>query len=83
MKHEPVDPAYLLRLNRLARQIDAYLNPHDPPKVGFVLCLFEFGPPHPGQRFNYISNADGQDMLATFKDILARLEGRYSNPGNA
>lgn len=51
--------------------------------TGFLLCVFDFGEPHPGSRFNYISNADRLDVLATLKDIVARLEGRYSTPGRA
>jgi hypothetical protein len=74
-------------MNAIGKTLDDVLNPGLPGlrkrEVGFLLCVFEFGPAHPGQRFNYISNADALDMLATLKDITARLEGRLQPSGRA
>ncbi|HEY1447486.1 MAG TPA: hypothetical protein VGF33_03040 [Caulobacteraceae bacterium] len=74
-------------MNALAETLDEVMNgigckPAD-KKIGFLLCMFEFGSAHPGARFNYISNADMLDVKATLADILARLEARSMPPGRA
>jgi len=76
--HGPVDQRFVTVLNALARGIDDVLNGEDcPPEqktMGFLLCLYEFGEPHPGSRFNYISNSDRTDVLDTLRDIVSRYE---------
>lgn len=73
-------------MNALAHALDGLLNGKAKGverKLGFFLAVFEFGEPHPGQRFNYISNADMLDVRATLADILARLEARAMAGGHA
>jgi hypothetical protein len=85
--HGPIEAKHHDLMNALAHGVDKVLNGDCAPaerKVGFFMAVFDFGTePHPGQRFNYISNANGLDVLATLKDVVARLEGRYSTPGKA
>lgn len=85
--HGPVQAEHLAVMNALARGIDDALNPQAATlpgvpsgprerQVGFLLCVFNFGEQPTQGRFNYISNAEALDVLATLKEIAARLEGR-------
>ena len=71
-------------MNALAQGIDEALNgkrkPGKPPKDGFILLVAEFGQITDG-RVNYISNGQRADMIAMMREYLARVEGRYQEPG--
>ena len=76
---DPIQPAYLARMNELAHVIDEWLNgqklPGVKPSLGFILLVAEFDCIKDG-RVNYISNDERKDMIAMLKEYLARAEGR-------
>jgi hypothetical protein len=82
---EPIEDAHREKMNNLAKALDNVLNgpdcPTDAKTVGFFLTVFNFN--DDDGKFNYISNADTLDVRAMLRDVLARLEGRMSPPGNA
>jgi hypothetical protein len=80
----PDERANTARLMReLAKDIDGCLNAVGSPKTnGFVLLVFPFGSPE-GRRVNYVSNAMRTDIVASLKEIVARFEGRFAEPGPA
>ena len=60
---EPVEARFIKRMEFIAHQLDAVLNPAEtrPKEVGFVLLVFPFG--EGDGRCNYISNgADRSDL---------------------
>lgn len=79
----PIEPKYHTTMNALAHGIDDILNGKDckprEKKTGFVLIMFDIndGPAPKEGRFNYISNSERCDVLATMKEVIARNEGRY------
>ncbi len=83
-EHGPIEPKSHNMMNDLARGLDEIFNgPNCKPadkKVGFFLTTFNFDEP---SRFNYISNADKLDVRAMLKEIVARIEGRLGESGNA
>lgn len=92
--HGPIQPEANDLMNALAHGVDDILNPpppglpgaKGPRKWGFFMAVFPLDNPGqttPGGRFNYISNADRLDVLATLKELAARLEGRKSPAGRA
>ena len=79
----PIQAQHHEVMNALAAGIDDILNGEvRPKKNAFVLLMAEFGVIENG-RINYISNADRADIVAMLKEYLARIEGRYSDGGNA
>lgn len=82
----PIEPKYHHLMNALAEGLDAILNGKDckpsDKEVGFVLIMFNIndGPTPKEGRFNYISNSERCDVLATMKEVIARNEGRYQQP---
>lgn len=65
-------------MQRLAKKADRALNGKTqgaPRRNGFVILAFPFDGPE-GQRVNYVSNANREDMIAAMKEIIARFEGR-------
>lgn len=82
----PIDPKFHEQMNALAEILDEAFNGPQLPgiprtkTVGFFLTCFPFDEPG---RFNYISNADKLDVRAMLKDVIARIEGRMSEPGRA
>jgi hypothetical protein len=76
--HRPtIDPAYAEGMKVVARTIDEIFNgdKKGPARtVGFCLLVFPFGG-EPGQRINYLSNAERRDMITAMKELLARFEG--------
>lgn len=82
----PIDKAYRESMNRLANDIDHAFNGDAKGadrKVGFVMLVFEFGELVEG-RCNFISNgADRKDIVALFKEMIARFEGQPEVKGRA
>lgn len=89
----PIEPRYLEQMNLLARFLDEQFNGKDAGprdrgagdkrKVGFVLLVFPFGEEDQG-RCNFISNgADRKDVVALFKEMIARFEGQPEVSGRA
>jgi hypothetical protein len=78
--HGPVEEKFRVQMQALGKGIDMILNPDGTKTTGFVVLMFELGTKG---RMNYISNADRDDMLTALKELVARFEGRYSEPGNA
>jgi hypothetical protein len=69
-------------MNAVAEAVDHMFNGDEhgaDRKVGFVMLVFPFGEEQVG-RCNFISNgADRKDIVALFKEMIARFEGQ---PGN-
>jgi hypothetical protein len=73
----PIEPEYRAQMQELARLLDRHFNGplrgQDRP-TGFVLLVFPFGDDITG-RCNFISNgADRRDIVALFKEMIARFE---------
>ncbi|NTG49007.1 hypothetical protein G6M04_16645 [Agrobacterium rhizogenes] len=70
-------------MKAMAEALDEVLNGSDRPKKnGFVLLVFPFGGPE-GQRTNYVSNGNREDILVALKEIVARFEGQPHQSGRA
>lgn len=82
---DPIQKQHLEIMNGLAAGIDDVLNGADLPrserKIGFILLVAEFGRME-GGRVNYVSNGSREDMLTMLREYLARVEGRYAEPGS-
>lgn len=82
----PIAPEYRARMNRLARILDEVFNGEARGRdreVGFVLLQFPFGTAD-GARCNFISNGtDRKDIVALFKEMIARFEGQPEISGQA
>lgn len=95
MNHEigdgPIQEEYVQMMNGIAHALDAAFNGDDAKpgerKTGFVLLVFPFASPdghaHSG-RCNYISNGAARaDIVAMFKEQIARFEGMPQASGRA
>lgn len=61
-------------LQRIAASLDNAFNGSRRPKpTGFVLLTFPFNGA-PGNRVNYISNANRADVVAALEEIVARFK---------
>lgn len=70
-------------LQSMASAIDDVLNEKcGPKKNGFVLLVFPFDGPE-GQRTNYVSNSQRQDIIVALKEIVIRFEGLPHQSGRA
>ena len=82
----PIEAAYKEKMNRLAQAIDQLFNGEkrgNDREVGFVLLVFPFGDDAAG-RCNFISNgADRKDVVALFREMIARFEGQPEMKGRA
>jgi hypothetical protein len=82
---EAIEAQYFEQMNQLAQAIDELFNGTEKGKrrqTGFLLMVFPFNE-HEG-RCNYISNgASRQDVIALFKEQIARFEGMPETKGNA
>ena len=82
----PIQPEYYAHMNAIARSLDDVFNGDakgDARQVGFVLLVFPFGDAE-GQRCNFISNgANRRDLVALFKEMIARFEGQPEMKGTA
>lgn len=82
---QPIEPAYIEKMNELARFLDREFNGglrgKDRP-TGFVLMVFPFEDRE--GRCNYISNgADRNDIVVLMKEMVARFEGQPEMTGRA
>ncbi len=70
-------------MQSMASALDEVLNEKGKPKKnGFVLLVFPFDGPE-GQRTNYVSNGQRQDIIVALKEIVARFEGQPHQSGRA
>jgi len=70
-------------MQSMASALDDALNEKGKPKKnGFVLLVFPFDGPE-GQRTNYVSNGQRQDIVVALKEIIARFEGQPHQSGRA
>ena len=70
-------------MQSMASALDEVLNEKGKTKKnGFVLLVFPFEGPQ-GQRTNYVSNCQRQDIVVALKEILARFEGQPHQSGRA
>lgn len=70
-------------MQSMASALDDVLNEKGKPKKnGFVLLVFPFDGPE-GQRTNYVSNGQRQDIVVALKEIIARFEGQPHQNGRA
>lgn len=58
-------------LEKACRKLGRELKAQMMPGVGFALVIFDFGP---GGSMAYISTAQRADMLATLRELIAKLE---------
>ena len=81
----PIEERFREQMTGVVRALDEVFNgvtKGSAREVGFVLLVFPYGS-HDG-RCNFISNgADRQDIVALFKEMLARFEGQPEMSGNA
>lgn len=70
-------------MQSMASALDDVLNEKGRPKKnGFVLLVFPFDGPE-GQRTNYVSNGQRQDVVVALKEVIARFEGQSHQSGRA
>lgn len=84
----PIEPQYREKMVVIAKALDETFNgtlKGDDRKAGFVLLVFPFNDEAvDAGRCNYISNgADRQDIVALFKEMIARFEGQPEMQGRA
>jgi hypothetical protein len=83
--NEPITPEFKQMMNDLASDLDHMFNrglKGKDKKNAFVLLLAPFNGP-PGQRANYISNADRETVVILMKEVIARFEGQPDVTGQA
>lgn len=82
----PIEERYREQMRSLARALDAAFNgeKRDADRdTGFVLLVFPFGE-DPHGRCNFISNGvDRRDIVALFREMIARFEGQPEQKGHA
>jgi hypothetical protein len=82
----PIDEAYRVKMQELAKAVDLYFNGDaqgTDRQTGFVLLVFPFGSTETG-RCNFISNgADRRDIVVLMKEMIARFEGQPEMKGHA
>ena len=81
--HAPIEERFRREMIAVATTIDEVFNGtkrREEREVGFVLLLFPFGD-DPKGRCNFVSNgADRKDIVALFKEMIARFEGQPEVP---
>lgn len=80
--HQPIQQDKAHVMNVLASVLDDALNGEGQPrKWGFALLVYPFGESPHKDRMNYIGNGRREDVLVAIKELAARWEGRYQEPG--
>jgi hypothetical protein len=84
----PIQEKYRRQMQTLAHALDEMFNPGQvgsARETGFVLLVFPFTDAVPDkERCNFISNgADRKDIVALFKEMIARFEGQPELKGQA
>ena len=77
----PIEQAYIEKMNHLANYLDTIFNGDKrgmDRETGFVLLVFPFGEGE-GQRANYISNADREDVVTLLKEQVKRFSEQASD----
>jgi predicted component of type VI protein secretion system len=78
-----IEAKYRAQMQSVVEALDETFNgtaKHPNKKVGFVLLVFEYGTRE--GRANYLSNgADRKDIVALFKEMIARFEGQPEMTG--
>lgn len=80
-----ISPELHEAMNDIAKSLDSIFNGEAKGKAkknAFVLLLMPFDGP-PGQRVNYIANADRKDVVVMLKEVIARFEGQPEIKGHA
>jgi hypothetical protein len=81
----PIEQAYREQMNAVAAVLDQTFNGDArgaDRKVGFVLLVFEYGEKE--GRCNFVSNgANRKDLVALFKEMIARFTGQPEMKGSA
>lgn len=81
----PVDPAHHAKMTAIMQTLDEFLNEGTTGadrEIGLVVLTFPYGA-HDG-RCNFMSNgADRKDIVAMFKEMIARFEGQAAVKGTA
>lgn len=82
---QPIQDEHRALMNRVAGALDHMFNDDlrgADRKTGFVLLVFPFG--EASGRCNFISNgSDRKDIVALFKEMIARFEGQPEMQGRA
>lgn len=84
----PIQPEYIEQMQALAGMLDTVFNGQArgaDREVGFVLLVYPFDALAEGDaRCNFISNgANRKDVVALFKEMIARFEGQPEQSGHA
>lgn len=69
-----IDPKFEKLMNDIAKALDKGFNGEGPRKTGFALLVFELDN-FQGGRFNWISNANRDDVVVLLKEAIAKFEG--------
>ena len=69
-------------MQSIARVVNRALNPDGDAPNGFVILVFPKEGPD-GQRTNYVSNCDREEILVALKEVVARFEGQPYQTGRA
>jgi len=85
---QPIQPEFYERMNQIASVLDEAFNGKlkgKDKKTGFILLVYPIGNLEQGDaRCNFISNgADRKDVVALFKEMIARFEGQPEQSGTA
>lgn len=78
-KEQPIEPVLAKLMNDIGLIIGGALKAtvkDTGEQYGFALFMFNMKGGD-SSRMNYISNCDREDMLASLKEFIARVEGRY------
>lgn len=86
----PVQAEFRGHMEKLAMAIDMMFNGdlrRADRKTGFVLMVFPFSsednPAGLGERCNFITNADRDDVRTLMKEMITRIEGQAEVQGSA
>lgn len=81
---QPIEPEYDAKMRQLAGAIDEFFNEGatgEARSTGFLLLVYPFG--DKSGRCNFISNgADRRDVVALFKEMIARFNGQPETTGH-
>jgi hypothetical protein len=81
----PVQAAYKEKMTAIIQTLDEFMNGEKKGadrEVGIVVLMFPFGGIE--GRCNFMSNgADRKDLVALFKEMIARFEGQPESQGTA
>lgn len=82
--HGPIDIRFRDVMNKLAHNLDRFLNADGVKRNGFLLMVFPFGEPQAGEpshRCNYISNAEREDVIKLLEEQIEYFKAQAKPPG--